>query len=495
MSTGKKELKTLLHDVPYRTLNGSDNVAVTDITDDSRKVCPGSLFICIRGYQTDGHKYISQVLKNGATAIIVEDLSAAEPYHGSDVTFIQTDDTGQAMAFIAASWYDDPASDLKLIAVTGTKGKTTAAAMISHILNDAGISAGTIGTMGADFAGQHVDTLNTTPDAMALHRIFRQMVDAGCTYAVMETSSQGFKMGRTYGITFQWGLFLNISNDHISEAEHHSFEEYLACKMKIFDQSRNMIVNKGDALWQYLTPDQRSRCITFSSSGPADYRCVDATPVGGDDFLGVSADITGKVDMSARLRIPGLYNVDNALAAIALADSIGIDSKTICRALGSFEVEGRTQLVKAALAHGYHVIIDYSHNAMSMGSLLTTLRSYCKGKLICVFGARGNRTKTRRYPIGAAAGRFADHIVLTSDNLTDESFQEANRPVIDGIKSQNGSYESVEDRADAIRRALDMATEDDFVIITGKGHEHYQYVNGKPEYFSEEDVVTQYFQK
>ena len=493
-------LSDLLSGVPYQIINGSENITIQHVTADSRDILPATLFVCIRGYRFDGHHYIQNACAAGAAAVVVEDASAAEFLMGSSVTVILVEKSRQSAAYIAANWYGNPADRLNVIAITGTKGKTTATHMISSILNAAGIPTGTIGTMGAVFAGRQLETANTTPEPFTLHRLFREMYDAGCTHVIIEASSQGFKLDRTAGICFKYGLFLNIAKEHIGEEEHHSFEEYLQCKMAIFHQSERMIVNKGNPVWNYLSLSQQQESITFSASGPADYYSTHCTPSLGtpDDFyLGITFDVKGlldgEVNMPINLRMPGTYNVDNALAAIALTHSIGVDAQTIVDALASFEVEGRTQLVSKAYAHGQTVLLDYSHNAVSMENLLTTLRDYCQGRIICVFGARGNRTKTRRYAIGSAAGKFADHIVLTSDNLTDETFLEANQQVIEGIQSQNGSYELVEDRAKAIQHALTIARREDFVVVTGKGHEHYQLIDGKPVYFSEEAVVNDFF--
>jgi UDP-N-acetylmuramoyl-L-alanyl-D-glutamate--2,6-diaminopimelate ligase len=483
-------LMKLLKNTDYRLLQGNLDKTINEIQTDSRKVGEKDLFICIKGAKSDGHAFVRKAISQGSKAILVEqideDLNAFE-----DVTIVQVSNSRKALATIAANFYDHPQNSLQLIGITGTKGKTTTAQMIAAILNQAGHSTGYIGTIGVSYQMIRRKTLNTTPDPLNLHRYLREMVDAGCSHVVMEASSQGFKQFRTHGLVFDYGLFLNIDYDHIGTDEHLDFEEYFMCKRMIFEQSKQMIINKSTPLWDKLTDQEKENAITFSSNGQAHYFACHYAINRTATSLGSRFKLSGKIRDSINLKqMPGLFNCENALAAMAVCHQLQISVKMMKKALENFEVEGRTQLVKEALKFDRTVIIDYAHNSMSMLSLLKALKDYQPRRIICVFGTREDRPKHRRYDIGYAASKYASEIILTEDNPGSQAFETVSAEAVRGIsKNHFTALKMIQDRKKAITYALDHASKDDIIVITGKGHEHYQTSNGQAVYFSEQEII------
>ncbi|WKY47474.1 UDP-N-acetylmuramoyl-L-alanyl-D-glutamate--2,6-diaminopimelate ligase [Eubacteriaceae bacterium ES3] len=489
-------LLKLLKNIKVLLLQGSLNQEMNEIRIDSRKVSQNDLFICIKGARSDGHQYIKKAVSQGATAILVEHLDE-DLSEFKNITILQVDDSRKALALIAANRYNHPQNKLKIIGITGTKGKTTTAHMITEILNQAGFKAGYIGTNGISYGLVKEKSDNTTPEPLKLHYTFRQMVDNGCTHVVMEASSQGFKQFRTHGLIFEYGLFLNIDYDHVGPNEHQDFDEYFNCKRMIFNQSRQMIINKSLPLWEKLAVHEKERAITFSTNSPADYFSQNYEITRSDNALGGRFELAGKIRESILLKqMLGVFNSENALAAIATCSQMGIDIQTIKSALKNFEVEGRTQLVKEALKYDRTVLIDYAHNSMSMLSLLKALKAYEPRRIICVFGTREDRPEHRRFDIGYAASKYANEIILTEDNPGSLEFEAVISEAVRGIATNNFSaLKTIRDRKTAILYALEHATKEDIIVITGKGHEHYQITDGQPNYFSEEKIILEHLKR
>lgn len=461
---------------------------ITGITSDSREVAAGGMFVCIRGFLADGHEYIDKAVEAGAGAVIVEEM----PERHLDAVMIQVEDSREAMAKIAAAWFGHPADRMVMIGLTGTKGKTTTAHMIKKILEEAGKKTGMIGTIGAYIGAEKIPTKNTTPGPYELQEILAQMEREGCTHVVMEVSSQGLKQHRTDGIHFRYGAFLNISPDHIGEGEHADFAEYLSCKKLLFRQSHYGIINLGDAYGKEML-ELTGHPVTFSRDQGGDYQAHDIRNIWEPGLLGVSFDLDGKESAHMVLNMPGEFNVENALAAISVARTEGIDMETVRAALKKVFVKGRTQLVQDS-AHFTNIIIDYAHNALSIESLLHLLKSYHPKRLICVFGGGGNRPRQRRRDLGQAAGKYADLTILTMDNPRFEDMDDINRDIIEGLDVYNGVYQIIPDRKDAIHYVIDHCGKNDIVALIGKGHEEYQDVRGVKYPFSEEQVIREYLQ-
>ena len=467
-----KRLGELLGEVPH-TIQGSEDTPVTSIENDSRKVSAGSLFFCIRGAVTDGHKYAQDVAEKGACVIVAEEKVDVP----DNVTVVLTPDSRRAMALIACAWYDHPSRKLHMIGVTGTKGKTTTTYMIRSILEGAGVRTGLIGTIDTIIGDEVIPSEHTTPESVKVQEYLDRMVKAGITVCVMEVSSQALMLDRTAGIDFELGIFTNIEPDHIGPAEHESFEDYLSCKAKLFRQCRTGILNYDDPHLDKILEGHTCEVETFGFGEGAGLRAVDEQLVTGKGWLGVSYRLEGLINMDVTVDVPGRFSVYNSMCAAAVCRHFGIDNDTVAKALKGAKVKGRIELVK--VSDEFTLMIDYAHNAMALESLLTTLREYEPGRLVCLFGCGGNRSKLRRFEMGEVSGRLADLTIITSDNPRNEDPEAIMDDIVTGISKTDGEYVRISDRKDAIRYAIRNGRPGDIVVLAGKGHEDYQEIKGK----------------
>ena len=476
------KLLKLLERVTYTCLRGTLDVEVTDVINDSRKVKEGSLFLCIRGAVTDGHKYAADVVEKGARVLVVEE-PVEVPAH---VTVIQVRDTRMAMALIAAAWYDYPADKLKVIGITGTKGKTTTTYMVKSILEAAGYKVGLIGTIEAVIGDEVIPASNTTPESLTIQDYFHRMVKAGCQIAVMEVSSQGLMLHRTAGFLFEIGIFTNIEPDHIGPAEHSSFEDYMECKSRLFRQCKVGVLNGDDPHLERILEGHTCSVETFGFSEGVNLRAVDTHLVTRPGYLGVAYTLQGMLNFEVEIDIPGKFSVYNSLAAIAICRHFNVSQENIKRALKAAKVKGRIEMVK--VSDEFTLMIDYAHNAMALESLLTTLKEYHPHRLVCLFGCGGNRSKLRRYEMGEVSGKLADLTIITSDNPRFERPEDIIDDIVTGIEKTDGKYIRITDRREAIAYAIHHGEPGDIVILAGKGHEDYQEIEGK-KYPMDERVI------
>lgn len=481
------KLSQLMSNVTYELVKGNMEQEISGVVYDSRKVEPGSLFVCLKGFRSDGHRYIGKAVEAGAAAIIVEDTAFCDAYA---VTFIKVSDSREALAHISAEWFGNPAQAMVMIGLTGTKGKTTTAHMIKKVLEEAGHRVGMIGTLGAYIGEEKVPTQNTTPESYELHSLFARMKEKGCSHVVMEVSSQGLKQKRTAGIMYDYGAFLNLSVDHIAEGEHADFEEYKACKKLLFNQTKQEIINlDNDYSEEFLAA--AANPVTVSAQKKADLYATNIQNIWEEDILGVSFDMDGTLQGNVAVSMPGVFNVENALVAIAIAHLCGISPEVIGAAMKKVSVKGRTQLIRET-AHFATFLIDYAHNELSMESLLHMLKAYEPKRLICLFGGGGNKPKQRRYDMGKVAGKYADLSVLTMDNPRFEEVESINNDIICGLNMYNGKYEIIVDRKEAIEYLIDHAKKGDIIALIGKGHEDYQEIKGVKYKFCEEQIILDY---
>lgn len=480
------KLSKLLECVDCIRVNGDVETEITSIEYDSRKVKEGAIFVCLKGFQSDGHKFAQMAVEKKAAALLVEDL----PDFDTDAVVVQVEDSRKALAYMSAAWFDYPARKMTVIGLTGTKGKTTTSFMIKKILEQAGHRVGLIGTTGAYIEQKKIETKNTTPESFELHSLFSRMVQEGCDAVVMEASSQGFKLERTAGVEFDYGAFLNISPDHISPGEHENFEEYLNCKKMLFDQTKQAVVNIDADHWREVTESARN-LTQVSVKQPADLYAEKIENIWKPGLLGSCFLVRGRYEGEISLSMPGVFNVENALVAMAIADRMDISFETVAEALKNVTVKGRAQVLPVLASMGTF-IIDYAHNALSMESILHMLSEYHPGRLICLFGGGGNRPKQRRYDMGLIAGKYADLTIITTDNPRFESPEVINEHIIEGLNVHEGEYKIIMDRAEAIRYLMDHCGPKDIVVLIGKGHEEYQDIRGVKYYFSEEKVVLDY---
>lgn len=481
-------LAALLEKLEYELVSGSADMQIENVVYDSRKVTEGSLFICIEGGTADGHTFIPDVVKKGAKALIVtKDVSGLLPAD-ADVTVVRVRDSRYALAFVSAAYFGHPAEKLKVIGITGTKGKTTTTYLVKSILEHAGHKVGLVGTIEAVIGQEHIPANNTTPESYVLQEYFAKMVEAGCDTVVMEVSSQGLMLHRTQGFVFDYGIFTNIEPDHIGPLEHKDFADYMHCKGLLFKQCRVGIINCDDVHYQDVIRDHTCQIETFGFSEDADYRAQDLKLISGAGFLGIDFKARGKVNLDIELHAPGRFSVYNALCAIAICNHFGVTADEVKEALLQAHVKGRIELVK--VSDDFTLMIDYAHNAMALESLLTTLREYKPKRLVCLFGCGGNRSKLRRYEMGEVSGKLADLTVITSDNPRNEEPQAIIDDIKVGISKTDGKYVEIIDRKEAIAYVIRHGQPGDVIVLAGKGHEDYQEIKGKKYPMDERDIIA-----
>ena len=456
------------------------NTEVSAIVNNSKKISKDCLFFCIVGANWDGHEFARQALLDGAAALVVEkdldlsDLEGQTP--AADPVIIRVQDTRYAMAYIAAAYYGNPASEMKIIGVTGTKGKTTTTYMVKSILEASGIRTGLIGTIEILYGDVRIPAPNTTPESTVLQKTFRDMADAGIEAVVMEVSSQALKLHRTQGFLFDLGIFTNLSPDHIGKNEHKDFAEYLECKSLLFRQCRTGIFNADDPHYKEIMAGHTCSVETYGIENKADLYAEDLTLIKKPGELGVAFDVKGLMDFHAEVPAPGRFSVYNALCAIAVCRHFDVTPDKIQNALRGVHVRGRIEMVK--VSDDFTLMIDYAHNAMALKSLLSTLREYEPHRLVCLFGCGGDRDPQRRFEMGEASGELAELTIITSDNPRNEEPMDIIANIVTGISRTDGKYVTIPDRKDAIRYAIRHGEPGDIVILAGKGHEDYQEIRG-----------------
>lgn len=477
-------LSALLSKIEY-----TENVVdceVNHITNDSREAKNGSIFVCIKGFATDGHLFAKKAYDNECRVFVCEYAPKGLP---DDTTVIIVKDTRIALALLSRELYGNPANELTVIGITGTKGKTTTALMIKQLLDKSETPSGYIGSNGIIFGNTKIEATNTTPESYKLHYFMRKMVDSGIKAVVMEVSSQALKLNRVLGIKFDITLFSNLSPDHIGPGEHDNFEDYFNSKKKLFDEyeSKITIANADDEYTAKILADCKNHKIYYSINSQSDVKAANIELCRTEKFLGMKFDchIQNKT-IPCSLSIPGEFNIHNALATLSVANALGIDIIHASSILSTMNIDGRFETVISD--NGACFVIDYAHNGLSLKSALCALRKYEPTHLICLFGSVGCRTQVRRAQMGAVASEYADFSILTSDNPNTEDPQ----AIINEIAVQykdSSLYISIPDRKDAIEYALRNAQNGDIVLLAGKGHERYQLINGKNEYFCEREIL------
>lgn len=479
------KLREWLSGLDYELLAGDLDTEVEDVVYDSRKAKENTVFVCMKGTKIDSHDFIPEVAAAGCKAFVVE--RKTEVPKGAAAILVPN--AREALALLSAARFGYPAKRMTTIGVTGTKGKTTTTHMIKTILEHCGKKVGMIGTTGIMIGDRITPTVNTTPESYALQKAFAEMVEAGCEYMVMEVSSQAFKMHRVDGIHFDYGLFTNISPDHIGTDEHADFAEYLYYKSQIFKRCDVGIMNADDEHCREVTEKAACEMHYFSLDAGSDFQAENIHYVAEPDFVGLEFDVKGQYELDVRMNIPGKFNVYNALAAISVCSFLNLPKDLVCHALEHLSVNGRMEIVYNSKR--CTVIVDYAHNAVSMESLLATLREYKPKRLVCVFGCGGNRSKDRRYTMGDSAGRLADFSILTADNSRFEKVEDIIADIRGSIEKTGGKFIEIPDRREAIEYSISHAEMGDMIAIIGKGHEDYQEVNGVRHHFSDREVVLE----
>lgn len=478
-------LRELLAGLDYECKQGSVDEKITKIIYDSRKIEEGCLFVCIRGANFDGHDAIGEAVEKKAAAVLVE---STDNVKDENITVIRTPDTRKGLAFVSAAYFGHPAEKMKTIGITGTKGKTTTAYMVKSVLENAGYKVGLVGTIEVLTGSRRMKAQNTTPESYLLQEYFREMVENGCDAVVMEVSSQGLMMHRTAGFTFDYGIFTNLEPDHIGPNEHESFEDYMRCKGLLFQNCRHGILNGDDIHTKEVLRGHTCKVETFGLFPGNDLQATEVEMVKEGGLLGVSFAVKGVYQDKIRINIPGKFSVYNALTTLAVCRHFGVEEQKTRNALVCAKVKGRTEMVK--VSDDFSLMIDYAHNAMALESLLSSLREYNPGRLVCLFGCGGNRSKMRRYEMGEISGKLADLTIITSDNPRFEDPMEIIKDIRVGMDKTCGEFVEIPDRKEAIRYAIRGGKAGDIIVLAGKGHEDYQEIEGK-KYPMDERVLIQ----
>lgn len=478
------KLSKLLEKLEYTVLAGNTDMEISTLVYDSRKVQKDSVFVCISGSVRDAHEFIPDVVKNGAAAVIVE--KDVTPVDG--VTYIKVEDTRLALAYMSAAYFDYPAKKIKTIGITGTKGKTTTTYMVKSILESAGIKTGLIGTIESICGDKHTPAANTTPESYMVQKLFAEMADEGMDAVVMEVSSQALKLHRVSGFTFDIGVFTNLEPDHIGENEHKDFEEYMHCKSILFRQCRLGIFNGDDEHLEGIMKGHTCEVETFGYKSINNLVAENVELKKEHGALGVKYHVSGLLDFDVEVNVPGKFSVYNSLTAIAICHHFNVAKEAIKEALCHVSVKGRIEIVP--VTKRYTIMIDYAHNAMALESLLTTLKEYEPGRLVCLFGCGGNRAKSRRYEMGEVSSRLADLTVVTSDNPRNEEPMDIINDILVGVSKADGRYVTIPDRKEAIRYCMENAQDGDIIVLAGKGHEDYQEICGVKHHMDEREIIA-----
>ncbi len=482
------KLKQILDNFDYIVENGSVDTEICHLVMDSRKVEPGDVFVCISGAVTDGHDYVEEVIEKGAVAVIVE---REVPFRG-EVTVVKTENTRYALACMSAAYFGHPAQKLKTIGITGTKGKTTTTYMVRSVLEGVGIKTGLIGTIETIIGEKRIPSRNTTPESYTVQEYFAKMVEEGCEAVVMEVSSQGLMLDRVAGFTFDYGVFTNLSADHIGPNEHKDFDDYVNCKAKLFKNCKCGIFNIDDEYAGRMIENCICDVETYgvaSMQGNADLEAADIHLFKKPGILGVAYNLSGKINMKVEIDVPGKFSVYNSLAAIAICRHFTEDTDKIEKALEGIRVRGRVEILP--VSDDFTVMVDYAHNAMSLESLLNSLKEYQPERIITVFGCGGNRDRNRRFEMGEVSSKLSDLSVITSDNPRDEEPMAIIEDILTGIRKADGAYVTIPDRKEAVRYALSHAGKGDIVVIAGKGHEDYQIIKGVKYHMDDRELVEE----
>jgi len=475
------KLLELLKDIPILASNVSMDLDICHVAYDSRRVEQGGMFVAVTGFAADGNRFIPMALRKGAAVIV----TAKKPE--DDVPFVLVPSDRQALAYIGCNFYGHPARSMKMVGVTGTNGKTSVTLLLKHILEKTvGAKVGLIGTTANMIGEEVIPTERTTPESFELQALFARMRDSGCTHLVMEVSSHAIALDRVAGVRFDAAGFTNLTEDHLDF--HKTMDHYCDTKAELFRRCDRGVINADDSYARRFLDAAECEVITTSVAGHGDLTAQDLElRADGVRFTAVLGDEEAEVCLG----IPGKFTVYNALTVLGLAVSLGIPLAKAAEALESAPgVKGRVEVVPTD-GTDYTVLIDYAHTPDGLENVLSSVRGFCKGRVISVFGCGGDRDPIKRPIMGRIGTELSDLAIITSDNPRTEDPEAIIRDIIPGADQAGKAYEVVVDRREAIRRAMDIAKKDDIIVLAGKGHETYQEIMGIKHHMDEREIVAQ----
>ena len=479
------KLKNLLTDVNVLKMNVDAEMEIGAMAYDSRKVTEGGMFVAITGFATDGNRYIPMSLEKGAVAVV----TAKEP--AEDIPFVLVENDRKALATIGANYFGNPADSMKLIGVTGTNGKTSSTLLLKHVLEKTlGAKVGLMGTMENMIGTERIPTERTTPESFELQALLGKMRDAGCTHAIMEVSSHAIALERVGGLHYTVAAFTNLTEDHLDF--HKTMENYCDTKAILFSRCDFAVANGDDPWFERITKNAGCPVLTTSVKGKADLHAEDAKLL--SDGVRFTA-VMGQKKVPVQLGIPGKFTVSNALTVLGCAVNLGVSLEEAAKALETAEgVKGRVEVVPTP-GKPYTVLIDYAHTPDGLENVLSSVKGFCKGRLIAVFGCGGDRDPIKRPIMGRIGAEIADLAIITSDNPRTEDPAAIIRDIVAGLPEGQKNYEVIENRVEAIHRAMDIGKKDDIIVLAGKGHETYQEICGVKHHLDEREVVAAYLNK
>ena len=474
------KLKELLSGLPVLAHTADLEQEITAVAYDSRKVTPGSLFVAITGFATDGNLYIPMALSKGAAAVV----TAKKPE--GDIPYILVESDRLALALIGANFYGHPGDSMKMIGVTGTNGKTSSTLLLKHILEQVlGAKVGLMGTMENMIGDLRIPAERTTPESLDLQALLAQMRSAGCTHLIMEVSSHAIALERVGGLRYTVGAFTNLTEDHLDF--HKTMEDYCDTKAKLFERCESAVANCDDAWFSRMCALAACPVLTTSVKGQADLSARDLQLL--PDGICFTA-VHGQQAVPVRLSIPGKFTVYNALTVLGMAMQLGVSLTDAAKALATAQgVKGRVEVVPTP-GKPYTILIDYAHTPDGLENVLSSVKGYCQGRLIAVFGCGGDRDPVKRPIMGRIGVEIADYSIITSDNPRTEEPAAIIRDILKGIDPEKNNYEVIENRIEAIHHAMDIAKKDDIIVLAGKGHETYQEIHGVKHHLDEREVVA-----
>ena len=476
------KLKELLKDVNILKTNVDMELEITDVVYDSRKVSAGSLFVAVTGFVTDGNRFIPMALEKGAAAVV----TALEP--SEEIPYILVDSDRLALALIGRNLYGRPAEAMKLIGITGTNGKTSSTLLLKHILETVlGAKVGLIGTMENLIGQEAIPTERTTPESLELQQLFGRMRDAGCSHVIMEVSSHALTLERVGGVTFDVAAFTNLTEDHLDF--HKTMENYCDAKAMLFQRCVKAVANQDDPWFDRMCGKATCDLLTTSVQTEKGLYAKNLELLSdGISFTATCGDVKTQVN----LPIPGKFTVYNAMTALGCAMQLGITLEDAAKALATAKgVKGRVEVVPTP-GEDYTILIDYAHTPDGLENVLSSVRGFCKGRLISVFGCGGDRDPIKRPIMGRIGVELADIAVITSDNPRTEDPMAIIQDILKGVEDLQKEYVVIENRPSAIRHAMDIAKKHDIIVLAGKGHETYQEICGVKHHLDEREVVAEY---
>ena len=478
-----------MQETDYTLLQGQLGVEVEDIVCHSKSAKKGSLFVCVEGMDFDGHLFAKEAVGKGSAVVVCsKPLSFQE-----EITVLKVPDCRKAMAVISSAFYDYPGKKLRLIGVTGTKGKTTVCYMLRDILSRAGMPCGMISTVEIDTGRERHPSRQTTPESLELQKYLWEMVQNGCQAAVIEVSSQALKLSRVYGLTFEVGILTGFSPDHISPKEHLDVEEYRYWKSRLFSQCNMAVVNRDIPCLGQMVQDARCPVFTYGLGDDADLWAKTCDFVRIPGKLGVEFQTKGRYNVNLVIGLPGRFSVYNALAALQATKAIGVEDEHIQKTLTDVNIPGRQELF--FLDYDKLIVVDYAHNGAALEALLSGLRCYGPKKLTCIFGCGGQRDPDRRKAMGGAAAKYADFSIITADNPRKEPLDDIICDIIKGVENSGHRYKVMKNRQEAIFYGVSHCVPGEIVVVAGKGHEDMQILEHGAIQFDDRQVVRASIEK